>query len=83
MTQCSYENVSLIFCFCCVDMSQRLVRPDKVRLRRQQSSTSSARREKQAVHPPLVGRGEGGRDLGGLMMHGDHRQRQVHSREVP
>jgi len=68
MTQCSYENVSLIVCFlkCCADMSRRKMsqRPPEVtnlrlRLGREQHSTSSARREKQATLPPLVGRGRG------------------------
>ena len=50
-------------------MSQRNTsqRPDKLRIRRQQNSTSSARREKQAVHPPLAGRGRrGGTRLAGV-----------------
>jgi hypothetical protein len=68
LLNCLYENVSLIFCFlkCCVDMPQRDMpeRLDKVGLGRQQSSTSSARREKQVLHPPMAGRGRGGTRLG-------------------
>jgi len=64
----SYENVSLIFCFLkyCADMSRRNTsqRPlevtnDRLRLGRVQHSTSRAQREKQAVLPPLAGRGRG------------------------
>jgi hypothetical protein len=80
LLNCPYENVSLNFCFlkCCADMSQM---PDRVRLGRQQSSTSSAWREKQAVHSPLAGWRRGGaRELVGLMMRGDHRHRRVHPR---
>jgi len=58
LLNCLYENVSLIFCFlkCCADMSQR---PDKIRLGRE-TSTSSAQKEKQALCPPMIGRGRGG-----------------------
>ena len=35
-------------------------RTDRLRLGRVQSSTSSARREKEASRPPLAGRGKGG-----------------------
>ena len=41
-------------------MSQRPKRSGRVRLGRQQSSTSSAQMEKEAVRLPLPGRGRGG-----------------------
>jgi len=61
MIQCRYENVSLIFCFlkCCADMSQWPQRPDRIRLGRE-SSTSSARKEKQALRHPMADRERGG-----------------------
>jgi len=40
------------------DMSNRPRRPDRMRGERE-SSTSSARREKQALRPPMAGRGRG------------------------
>jgi len=68
LTQCPYENVSLNFYFfkCCEDMSQmdmsnRPRRPNKMRGERE-SSTSSARREKQALRPPMAGRERGGHE---------------------
>ena len=89
MTQCPYENVSLIFCFlkCCAYMSRRNTsqrpeeRSDRLRLGRP-TSTSGARREKQVVLVPLADRGRGGeaRDLLVLMMWGPHRHRQVYPR---
>jgi len=92
MTQCPCENVSLIFCFfkCCADMSRRNTsqrppeppqdRSDRLRAGRP-APTSSARREKQALHPPMAGRGRGGgRDLLELMLHGGQRHRRVHRR---
>jgi len=42
------------------DMSQRHQRPDRLRLGRE-SSTSRAQRKKEAVRPPMAGRGRGGR----------------------
>ena len=71
MTQCPCENVSLIFCFlkCCADMSRRNMshrppeppqdRSDKFRAGRP-APTGSLRREKQALRPPMAGRGRGG-----------------------
>jgi len=52
------------------------VTSDIHRLGRVHNSTSSARRKKQAVHPPLAGRGRGrlgAQDLVGLMLWGPHR----------
>ena len=91
MTKCLCGNVSLIFCFlkCCANMPRRNTsqRPpeevtnDRLRCGRVQNSTSSARREKQAVLPPLAGRGRrGARDLVELMLRGDQRHRWVYPR---
>ena len=84
---CPYENVSLIFCFlkCCEnmskrDMSQRPDRPDRIRLGRLQSSTSSAQSEKEALRPPLTGQGRGGTRLGRVDIAGGHRHRWIHQR---
>jgi len=68
----------LIFC---ADMSE----PERIyRLRLgRPTSTSSARREKQALVPPLAGRGRGRvgtRDLLVLMLLGPHRNRRVYPR---
>jgi len=78
MTQCPFENVLLIFCFlkCCADMSQRSTshrppeppqdRSDRLRAGRP-APTSSYRREKEALRPPMTGRGRGrGTRLGGV-----------------
>jgi len=71
MTQCPCENVSLIFLLltCYADMSQRPPeeKSDILRLGRS-TPTSSARREKQALHPPMAGRGQGRGRLGGTRL---------------
>jgi len=74
MTQCSCEIVSFNLCFVkyCADMSQRNTsqipseqseppqdRSDRLRVGRI-APTGSARREKEASRPPMVGRGRGG-----------------------
>jgi len=65
---------SLIFFFfkCCADMSQR---PDIVRGGRE-SAIGSARREKDAQHPPRRRR-QGAFRLVGVMVRKDHRHRRV------
>jgi len=92
MTQCPCENVSLIFCFfkCCADMSRRNTsqrppeppqgRSDRLGARRP-APTSSARREKQELHPPMAGRGRGGgMRLARVDDAGGPRHRRVHPR---
>jgi len=92
MAQCPCENVSLNFCFlkCFADMprrntSQRLPEPpqdrtDRLRLGRP-APTSSARRKKQALQPPMVGRGRGGGTrLAIVDAAGDQRHKRVYPR---
>jgi len=92
MTQFPCENVSLNFCFfkCCADMSRRNTsqRPPEPpqdrsdRLRAGMSApTSSARREKQALYPPMAGRGrDGDTRLVRVDDAGGPRHRRVHPR---
>ena len=83
--------LSLFNCWnCCTDITRRNTsqrspeppqnRSDRLRAGRP-APTSSLRREKQALRPPMTVEGEvGARDLLELMMRGDHRPRRVYPR---